>query len=120
MSITPYEVYAIRYACRNVNRPANFVGGDPHDAPMNMDYFVWLAKNADKAAALGRAMAELLGSAERRAQLGRAARRRAGDYSSERMIEGNLAVYNRLIASAATGAGHAAGLWRDEHSSTGG
>lgn len=75
---------------------------------------------AEDAAALGRAMAELLGSAERRAELGRAARRRAGDYSSERMIEGNLAVYNRLIASAATGAGHAAGLWRDEHSSTGG
>ena len=45
---TPYEIYAIRYATRNVNRPANFVGGDPHDAPMNMDYFVWLVRNAHR------------------------------------------------------------------------
>jgi hypothetical protein len=48
MNITPYEIYAIKYATRNVNRPANFVGGDPHDAPMNMDYFVWLVRNAER------------------------------------------------------------------------
>lgn len=48
MNVTPYEIYAIKYATRNVNRPANFVGGDPHDAPMNMDYFVWLVRNAER------------------------------------------------------------------------
>jgi len=45
---TPYEIYAIRYAMRNVNRPAHFVGGDPHDSPMPMDYFVWLVRNAER------------------------------------------------------------------------
>ncbi len=49
---TPYEIYAIRYAMRNVNRPANFVGGDPHDGPMNMDYFVWLVRNAERSIVL--------------------------------------------------------------------
>lgn len=49
---TPYEIYAIRYAMRNVHRPANFVGGDPHDAPMNMDYFVWLVRNAERSIVL--------------------------------------------------------------------
>jgi len=41
----PYEVYAIRYA-RHEGRTAaqNFVGGDPHDGPAPLDYFVWLAR----------------------------------------------------------------------------
>jgi glyoxylase-like metal-dependent hydrolase (beta-lactamase superfamily II) len=41
-----YEVYAIRYATRPASRRDNFVGGDPHDAPMPMDYYVWLVRNA--------------------------------------------------------------------------
>jgi glyoxylase-like metal-dependent hydrolase (beta-lactamase superfamily II) len=40
-----YEVYALKYAQRDARRPDNFVGGDPHDAPMPMDYFVWLIRN---------------------------------------------------------------------------
>jgi glyoxylase-like metal-dependent hydrolase (beta-lactamase superfamily II) len=36
-----YEVYAIRYATRAARRHEHFIGGDPHDAPMPMDYFVW-------------------------------------------------------------------------------
>ena len=43
-----YEVYAIRYAERDGRRPAHFVGGDPHDAPMPMDYFVWFVRNAER------------------------------------------------------------------------
>jgi len=45
MSDTPpeYELFAIRYATREGRRAENFIGGDPHDAPMPMDYFVWLA-----------------------------------------------------------------------------
>jgi glyoxylase-like metal-dependent hydrolase (beta-lactamase superfamily II) len=43
---TPYEIYAIRYAMRDAKRPVHFVGGDPHDTPMPMDYFVWLIRNA--------------------------------------------------------------------------
>lgn len=39
-----YEVYAIRYATREGRRQNHFVGGDPHDAPMPMDYYVWLVR----------------------------------------------------------------------------
>src|SRR5215471_4422999 len=38
-----YELYAIRYAERDARRSDHFVGGDPHDGPMPMDYFVWAA-----------------------------------------------------------------------------
>src|SRR5688572_12394217 len=48
MTAPTYEVYAIRYAERDGRRTANFVGGDPHDAPMRMDYFVWLVRNAER------------------------------------------------------------------------
>ncbi len=40
-----YEVYAIRYAHMPRRRRDNFLGGDPHDAPMPMDFFVWLLKS---------------------------------------------------------------------------
>ena len=36
-----YEVYAIRYAHHERRAAENFLGGDPHDAPMPLDYFVW-------------------------------------------------------------------------------
>ncbi|HET8996509.1 MAG TPA: N-acyl homoserine lactonase family protein, partial [Acetobacteraceae bacterium] len=44
-----YEVFAIRYATRAAHRSDHFIGGDPHDGPMPMDYFVWVAKNAERA-----------------------------------------------------------------------
>ncbi len=37
-----HEVYAIRYASRMARRSDMFIGGDPHDGPLAMDYFVWL------------------------------------------------------------------------------
>jgi glyoxylase-like metal-dependent hydrolase (beta-lactamase superfamily II) len=37
-----YEIYAIRYATREGSRRDNFIGGDPHDGKMPMDYYVWL------------------------------------------------------------------------------
>ena len=43
-----YEVYAIKYAMREARRPDHFLGGDPHDAPMPMDYFVWLVRNPER------------------------------------------------------------------------
>src|ERR1051326_4609294 len=36
-----YELYAIRYAHHERRASENFLGGDPHDGPMPMDYFVW-------------------------------------------------------------------------------
>jgi glyoxylase-like metal-dependent hydrolase (beta-lactamase superfamily II) len=38
-----FAVYAIKYAERPAMRRENFHGGDPHDGPMPMDYFVWAA-----------------------------------------------------------------------------
>jgi glyoxylase-like metal-dependent hydrolase (beta-lactamase superfamily II) len=40
-----YEVFAVRYATRPAMRRDHFVGGDPHDDQMPMDYFVWLIRN---------------------------------------------------------------------------
>jgi glyoxylase-like metal-dependent hydrolase (beta-lactamase superfamily II) len=36
-----YHVYAVKYAEREARRPEHFLGGDPHDVPKSMDYFVW-------------------------------------------------------------------------------
>lgn len=44
-AIEPDEVYAIRYASMPRRRADNFIGGDPHDGPMPMDFFVWLLKS---------------------------------------------------------------------------
>ena len=49
MSEPTYKVYALRYAMRDAKRHEHFIGGDPHDAPMPMDYFVWAAVNEDRA-----------------------------------------------------------------------
>lgn len=38
-----YAVYAVKYATRKARRSEHFYGGDPHDGPMPMDYFVWAA-----------------------------------------------------------------------------
>lgn len=48
MNLPCYELFALRYATRAARRPANFLGGDPHDAPMPMDYFVWVARSPER------------------------------------------------------------------------
>jgi glyoxylase-like metal-dependent hydrolase (beta-lactamase superfamily II) len=40
-ALEPYELYAIRYAHHDRRASENFIGGDPHDGPMPLDYFVW-------------------------------------------------------------------------------
>jgi len=42
-----YEVFAVKYAEREARRPEHFLGGDPHDVPMPMDYFVWAIVGRD-------------------------------------------------------------------------
>lgn len=44
-----YEIYAIRYGKSVRKRSESFIGGDPHDGPMEMAYYVWLVRNADRA-----------------------------------------------------------------------
>ncbi|QHI99532.1 MBL fold metallo-hydrolase [Xylophilus rhododendri] len=39
-----YEIQAVRYATRDGQRRDHFIGGDPHEAPMPMDYFVWFIR----------------------------------------------------------------------------
>lgn len=42
MSESPvYEIYAVRYAHHHRQSSENYVGGDPHDVPQPLDYFVW-------------------------------------------------------------------------------
>jgi glyoxylase-like metal-dependent hydrolase (beta-lactamase superfamily II) len=43
--MSEYEIFAIRYAHNAERRKSeNFLGGDPHDGPMPMDFFVWVLK----------------------------------------------------------------------------
>src|SRR5665647_2938379 len=48
MAEQEYEHFAIRYATRDAQRSEHFIGGDPHDGPMPMDYFMWLAKGGGR------------------------------------------------------------------------
>ena len=43
-----YEVFALKYAHREARRADHFIGGDPHDGPMPMDYFVWAIKDGSR------------------------------------------------------------------------
>ena len=47
-TLPTFELYAIRYATRDARRGEHFIGGDPHDGPMPMDYFLWVAVGADQ------------------------------------------------------------------------
>ena len=41
-----YEVFAIRYASLGGRKASeNFIGGDPHEAGGDLDYYVWLARS---------------------------------------------------------------------------
>ena len=44
MTSPAYEIYAIKYAHHERTASQNFLGGDPHDGPMPLDYFVWLVR----------------------------------------------------------------------------
>ncbi len=48
MSLIPYEIYAIKYGERVGTRGGMLVYGDPHEAPMAMDYYVWAIRSAER------------------------------------------------------------------------
>ena len=48
MNQANYEIFAVKYATREARRGDHFVGGDPHDAPMPMDYFVWVIRDPQR------------------------------------------------------------------------
>jgi hypothetical protein len=44
-----YELHAIKYGELNARKRSDvFVGGDPHDGRIDMDYFVWVAIGEDR------------------------------------------------------------------------
>ena len=45
MSTIDHEVFAIRYGTRTGTRGMIFAGEDPHDAPLDMDYFIWVIRS---------------------------------------------------------------------------
>ncbi|VWX61206.1 MBL fold metallo-hydrolase [Burkholderiales bacterium 8X] len=47
-ALPEYEVIALKYATRAGARPDHFIGGDPHDVPMPMDYYVWVVRDAKR------------------------------------------------------------------------
>ena len=61
-----YEVYAVKYATREGTRSANFIRGDPHDAPMPMDYFVWLIRNGERTFVVDTGFSEAMARQRRR------------------------------------------------------
>lgn len=48
-ALPEYELFAVRYATRDAQRREHFIGGDPHEGPMPMDYFLWVAVHNDRA-----------------------------------------------------------------------
>src|SRR3954471_1405987 len=66
MTDETYEVFAIKYATRNAQRREHFVGGDPHDAPMPMDYFVWLIRNGKRTFVVDTGFTREVGEARKR------------------------------------------------------
>lgn len=43
-----YELYAIRYGHHDRPASENFIGGDPHNGPMPLDYYVWVIRNEQR------------------------------------------------------------------------
>jgi glyoxylase-like metal-dependent hydrolase (beta-lactamase superfamily II) len=45
---TTFELFAVKYAHHERMASENFIFRDSHDIPMPLDYFVWLARSAEK------------------------------------------------------------------------
>ena len=58
---TAWEVYAIRYAHHHRTARENFIGGDPHDGPMPMDYFVWAVRSGQRVFVIDTGFDEAMG-----------------------------------------------------------
>lgn len=47
-ALVPYELYAVRYGTHERLSGHNFLGGDPHEVPMPLDFYVWAIKGGGK------------------------------------------------------------------------
>jgi len=43
-TLPTYEILAIKYGHHHRKKADNFIGGDPHDEPMPIDYFLWVIR----------------------------------------------------------------------------
>jgi glyoxylase-like metal-dependent hydrolase (beta-lactamase superfamily II) len=56
-----WQAYAIRYAWHHRTARENFLGGDAHDGPMPIDYFVWAVISGERAFVIDTGFDEALG-----------------------------------------------------------
>jgi glyoxylase-like metal-dependent hydrolase (beta-lactamase superfamily II) len=56
-----YEVFAVRYATMKRKANENFINGDPHEDAADLDYFVWLARNAKRSFVIDTGFSEHVG-----------------------------------------------------------
>ena len=64
-----YEVYAVKYAHHMRRAAENFIGGDPHDGPMPLDYFVWLIRGGGREVVVDTGFSAAMGRKRRREHL---------------------------------------------------
>jgi glyoxylase-like metal-dependent hydrolase (beta-lactamase superfamily II) len=48
MTNPTYEIFAIKYGERVGTHGSIFIHGDPHEAPLAMDYYIWAIRNEDR------------------------------------------------------------------------
>ncbi len=65
----PYELFALRYATRPGRRPEFFLGGDPHDDPLDVHYYVWLARRPGHVCLIDTGFSEAVARKRRRTLL---------------------------------------------------
>jgi glyoxylase-like metal-dependent hydrolase (beta-lactamase superfamily II) len=57
-----WQVYAVKYAHHHRMSSENFLGGDSHDVPMPLDYFVWAVISGERALVIDTGFDEFSGS----------------------------------------------------------
>lgn len=69
MADDSYEILAVKYAHLEQRSPHNFIGGDSHDVPMPLDYFVWAIRNTERTYILDTGFAPHMATKRRREHL---------------------------------------------------
>lgn len=65
--LEPYEIHAVRYAHNaHATTRENFLGGDPHETPMPLDYFVWAIRGNGRTVIFDTGFDEAMGRKRKR------------------------------------------------------
>lgn len=64
-----YEIHAIKYAHHERRASENFIGGDPHDGPMPLDYFIWAIVGEDRSFVVDTGFDQAMGDKRQRTLL---------------------------------------------------